>query len=478
MKVNIAPPLSHEEKTRAAIGQFQRLLARGERVSIRKNVKHTFKEKKQKANLDLRAFNEVISIDTEANTVCVEGFTSFMDLVDVTLTFDRMPQAVPELRSITVGGAIAGLGGQSSSFRFGLIHEMVSDFDLLSGEGEVLHCSPDSNADLFYMLPNSYGSLGYVLKCTLKLNKVMPYVRMDYVRFAAREPFFARMAEVVGRPEVDFVEGVSFAADNFILLNGRFVEHLPPGEERLVPLTDPFFLSVRDPGRARAYMTIRDYIWRWDPDAFWATDQQNLFGLILLNPRFRKTLGPVVLRSDRLIQIGKFRNRLRKKGSAATIFMEAQRREALIQDAAIPFDRAAEFDAWLAENLAIFPLWYCPVKTTQPIGTYPLYQPGSELVIDFGFYTSMDLDESMDDYYYNMQIERKLLALGGIKCLYSDTFFPEDEFWSIYDRRQYERVKQRYDPNGVYLDLYSKVITKPRVSDGGEEGARAGQRWR
>ena len=68
--------------------------------------------------------------------------TTFYDLVEATLAYDLMPQAVPELRSITVGGAIAGLGGQSSSFSFGLVHEMVTDFDLLTGEGKVIHCSP------------------------------------------------------------------------------------------------------------------------------------------------------------------------------------------------------------------------------------------------------------------------------------------------------------------------------------------------
>lgn len=451
----------YERKKAAAINQFKSLLSQGETISIKKNVKHIFKERDKAPNLDLRQFNQVISIDTDKNIATVEGMTTFYDLVDATLPFNLMPQAVPEMRSITVGGAIAGLGGQSSSFKFGLVHEMVTDFDLLTGDGQVLHCSPDSNADLFYMLPNSYGSLGYVLRCNIKLNAVAPYVKVRFERFSAREPFFETMDREVESQELDFIEGASFSNAEYVLLLVKFAREPAPGEKPLIPLYDPFFKRVRDPRVGGVTLGIKDYIWRWDPDAFWATDQKNLFGDIMLNPLFRRMFGPLLLRSDRLIKIGKYRNRLRKEGRASFIFQEEKRKEALIQDAAIPFATAAEFDAWLAGSLQIYPLWYCPVKTTRPIGTYPLYQPGSESVVDFGFYTSMDLEDGMDMFYYNRQIEKKLLEIDGLKCLYSDTFFGRDQFWSIYDKEQYDQVKKKYDPHNTYMDLYQKVVNDP-----------------
>ena len=164
----ITPPAAYDQKEAGAVQQFQTLLAQKQNIAIKKNIKHIFKDRDAKPNLDLRHFNQVLCIDTEKQIATVEGMTSFYDLVAATLSYDLMPQAVPELRSITVGGAVAGLGGQSSSFKFGLVHEMVTDFDLLTGEGKVIHCSPEENADVFYMLPNSYGSLGYILKCNIK----------------------------------------------------------------------------------------------------------------------------------------------------------------------------------------------------------------------------------------------------------------------------------------------------------------------
>lgn len=450
----------HEKKQAEALGQFKALLEQGQGIAIKKNVKHIFKERDKKPNLDLRHFNQVLSIDTESNTAVVEGMTSFWDLVDATLSHGLMPQAVPELRSITVGGVIAGLGGQSSSFKFGLVHEMVTDFDLLTGQGTVLHCSADQHTDLFHMLPNSYGSLGYVLKCTIKLNPVKPYVRVQYDRFTSREAYFEAMLAAIQAAEADFVEGVSFRPGDYTLLTGTFAGILPPSEKRLVPLHTPFFRTIRDSAVSHRYLTTRDYIWRWDPDTFWGTDQKNFFGTILLNPVFRRTLGPAVLRSDRLVKIGKFRNRLRKKGLTSRLFLERKRLEALIQDAAIPFDAVVEFDAWLTDELSIYPLWYCPVKTLAPAGTYPLYRPRSQFVVDFGFYLSAELQPGMDDYHHNRAIEGKLLEAGGFKCLYSDTFFSEEQFWSMYDRPAYQQVKAKYDPDNTYLDLYTKVINQ------------------
>jgi hypothetical protein len=81
-------------------------------------------------------------------------------------------------------------------------------------------------------------------------------------------------------------------------------------------------------------------------------------------------------------------------------------------------------------------------------------------MVDFGFYSSMELEDHMEPYFYNKKIENKLVECGGLKCLYSDTFFSRDHFWSIYDKQAYDQVKAKYDPDNNYLDLYQKVVNK------------------
>jgi len=96
--------------------------------------------------------------------------TTFEDFTDATLSMGLRPPVVPELKTITVGGAVSGVGIEASSFRYGLVHEMVEEMEVLCGDGTIRICRRDNeNADLFHAMPNSYGTLGYILRLRVKL---------------------------------------------------------------------------------------------------------------------------------------------------------------------------------------------------------------------------------------------------------------------------------------------------------------------
>ena len=98
---------------------------------------------------------------------------TYEHLVDATLPHGLMPMVVPQLRTITLGGAVTGLGIESSSFRNGLPHESVIEMDILTGDGEIVTATPDGeHADLFAAFPNSYGSLGYAVRLRIELEPV------------------------------------------------------------------------------------------------------------------------------------------------------------------------------------------------------------------------------------------------------------------------------------------------------------------
>ena len=92
--------------------------------------------------------------------------TTYEHLVDATLPHGLMPTVVPQLKTITLGGAVTGLGIESTSFRNGLPHESVREIEVLTGAGEVVVATPGraEHADLFRAFPNSYGTLGYALR--------------------------------------------------------------------------------------------------------------------------------------------------------------------------------------------------------------------------------------------------------------------------------------------------------------------------
>src|SRR3954451_10714304 len=134
--------------------------------------------------LDVTGLTGVVSVDVAEDgtaTADVQGMCTYETLVDVTLARGWMPLVVPQLRSITLGGAVTGLGIESTSFRNGLPHESVLEMDVLTGDGQVVTTRPGD--DLFDAFPNSYGSLGYATRIRITLEKAPAYVDLRHLRF-------------------------------------------------------------------------------------------------------------------------------------------------------------------------------------------------------------------------------------------------------------------------------------------------------
>ena len=55
----------------------------------------------------------------------------------------------------------------------------------------------------------------------------------------------------------------------------------------------------------------------------------------------------------------------------------------------------------------------------------------------------------------NRQLEDWPREFGGMKWLYAHTYYAEDEFWELYDRRWYEKLRQKY--HATLPRFYDKV---------------------
>jgi hypothetical protein len=56
----------------------------------------------------------------------------------------------------------------------------------------------------------------------------------------------------------------------------------------------------------------------------------------------------------------------------------------------------------------------------------------------------------------NRSLEQKVHELNGQKWLYAHAYYREDEFWQIYDRKEYDALRAKY--NVAYLpSVYDKV---------------------
>ena len=157
---------------------------------------------------------------------------TYEHLVDVTLAHGRIPLVVPQLRTITLGGAVTGLGIESTSFRNGLPHESVLEMDVLTGAGEVVTSKPGDA--LFDAFPNSYGSLGYATRLRIELEPCRP--SSPCATSASTTP--PRSPQAVARivedracdgERVDGLDGVAFSPTELYLTLARWTDE--PGDD-------------------------------------------------------------------------------------------------------------------------------------------------------------------------------------------------------------------------------------------------------
>jgi FAD/FMN-containing dehydrogenase len=133
--------------------------------------------------------------------------------------------------------------------------------------------------------------------------------------------------------------------------------------------------------------------------------------------------------------------------------------ESVIQDVDIPIARAAEFLDFYAKHIALWPQWVCPIGVSQG-RNFSLYLVRPGCYVNFGFWDVKRTREAHPPGHFNRMIEEKVGELGGIKSLYSDSFFPQDEFYRLYGGAAYDALKRKYDPSGAFPRLYDKCVLK------------------
>jgi FAD/FMN-containing dehydrogenase len=408
-------------------------------------------------HINLRHFNEVIDLDPAAGTVTAEGMTTYADLVDATLARGSMPCVVPQLKSITLGGALAGVGIEATSFRHGLVHEGVVAFDVLTGDGRIVHCTPDNEHHaLFHGFPNSYGTLGYALAVTARTQPVRPYVAVRHRRYATPDACVAELARECDEVGIDFLDGVAFGPGEFVLTTGRFVDVAPSTSD--YTFEQIYYRSLRE--RSIDFLTTRDYLWRWDTDWFWCSKQ-----IGAQHPLVRRLLGRERLNSVTYQRVmrwnsswGLTRTWQRLRGRHA---------ESVIQDVDIPLQHCAAFIDFLAREIGIWPVWLCPLRARRPAARFTLYplDPATTYV-NFGFWDVIESRTARPAGHFNRLVEREVARLGGLKSLYSDSYYGEAEFWTLHDRAAYTALKRAYDPANALGDLYAKCVGRGAAAPG------------
>jgi FAD/FMN-containing dehydrogenase len=339
---------------------------------------------------------------------------------------------VPELRTITIGGAVSGASLESSSFKYGGFHDTCLAYEILTAKGEVLEVKPQSL--LFQMMHGSFGTLGVLTKLTFKLVPAKRFVHLVHEHYATLAEMKAAIWRRFRAGDADFVDGFIHGKNSHSLSVGRFVDRAPYTHR--YDWLKVYYRTTRE--RNEDYLRTSDYFFRYD-NGVTNVHPKSALGRVLIGK---------VLHSTELLRLAdKLYPLLPRKRPPVTV------------DLLIPFSEVETFMRWHDAALGFYPIWCVPyrrVRDYEWIREDYISQVKDPLFLDLAIY-GMKQPEGRNVY---AELEEALLRVHGIKTLISHNYYDEPTFWTIFDRPNHLAVKARTDPDNIFRDLYTKTCSE------------------
>jgi len=435
--------MDHEAKVAAISEQLRNRNPEAGFLSLKKDaVSHMVPNpndpKHQDRKVDVRGLNQILSIDVGGKTCTAEPGVTFVDLVRETLKHGLIPRLVPELKTITLGGAVSGCSVESMSFKYGGFHDSCLEYEVLSASGEIISCSPEQNSEIFHMIHGSYGTLGILTKLKFKFIEAKPFVKMEYRSYPDFASFSAAMLKHCKDQDLEMMDAIVHSPEQNVLCIASMVDKAP--YVSTYTWLDIFYKSTLQ--KKEDYLTTEEYLFRYDTECHWLS--RTIPGME--TKLMRLLLGRTILSSTNLLTWSK---RLRP-------ILKFDKRPDVVVDVFIPANQLDKFYKLYLKKINYFPLWIVPYRRVQ---SYPWVNDehdkriNDDLFIDVAIY---GLSNRKKDVNYYKILEDMVFECNGIKTLISHNFYDRETFWQIYNRPNWEKVKKRMDPNNLFRDLYEK----------------------
>lgn len=462
----------HEEKVKSLQKQIQQAWQTKKTVGLiyGKARSNTTRSKKYNENsflIDVSNLDEILEIDPVNKKVRVEPRASMEKIVRLCLSYGLMPKVVPEFKGITLGGAIMGAAAESTSHQEGIFFDSVCSLELLTGDSSQVYATSTKNSELFYGISGSYGSLGMLASAEISLTEAKKSVHLTYHVFKNRNTALEKIFDLFGK--CDFLDGIIFSKDHTVIIEGNMKDK---DSKRFSTWFVQHVKNMSFEGKTEEDIPLYDYLFRYDLGAFW-------MGAFLFHPLFLYSYATEGLlkfpeaeeyfseKELHRFQKINYPNSLLTKLSSG--FMTSQRLWALmhaarkwvqnrflIQDFCIPQKECSEFLNEIIKDPATFPIWLCPIKSTQ---TPQIFAPHKleDNLLNFGLYGLPSYPASMSRIL--SKLEEKTLLHRGRKVLYSLSCYSKNTFWTIYDKPSYEKLRKQTSAYPVWNDIIEKVLS-------------------
>ncbi|KAK8567441.1 hypothetical protein V6N13_105406 [Hibiscus sabdariffa] len=428
--------------------------------------------------VDLSAFRNILEINKERMVARVEPLVNMGQITRVTVPMNLSLAVVAELDDLTVGGLINGYGIEGSSHIYGLFSDTVVAYEIVLADGRVVRATKDNeHSDLFYAIPWSQGTLGFLVAAEIKLIPIKEYMRLTYTPVVGNlkelaqgymDSFAPRDGDQDNRAKVpDFVEGMVYSPTEGVFMTGRYAskEEAKRKGNKINNVGwwfKPWFYqhaqTALKKGEFVEYIPTREYYHRHTRCLYWEGKLILPFGDQFW---FRFLLGWLMPPKVSLLKA--------TQGEAIRNYYHEMH---VIQDMLVPLYKVGDALEWVDREMEIYPIWLCPHRLFKlPVKTMVYPEPGFEhhhrqgdthyaqMFTDVGVYYAPGpvlRGEVFDGAEAVRKLEKWLIENHSFQPQYAVSELNEKDFWKMFDADLYEHVRKKYRAVGTFMSVYYK----------------------
>jgi cytokinin dehydrogenase len=131
--------------------------------------------------LDMRGLDRILQIDPERRFVVCQAGVTWRALLERLLPIQLSPPVLTNNLDVTVGGTLSTAGLGVASWKYGTQADRCLELEAVTGQGEIVRCSPRTDAELFGAVRAGLGQFGVITEATLELRVHKPRFRSFYL---------------------------------------------------------------------------------------------------------------------------------------------------------------------------------------------------------------------------------------------------------------------------------------------------------
>ncbi|CAI9116818.1 OLC1v1018079C3 [Oldenlandia corymbosa var. corymbosa] len=163
-----------------------------------------------------------IVVSQESMYVDVWGGELWIDVLSSTLEYGLAPKSWTDYLYLSVGGTLSNAGISGQAFNHGPQITNVFELDVVTGKGEELTCSEESNSELFHAALGGLGQFGIITRARIALEpapQMVRWIRVLYSNFSAFTHDQEYLISLHGHQDsqkFDYVEGFVIVDEGLI----------------------------------------------------------------------------------------------------------------------------------------------------------------------------------------------------------------------------------------------------------------------